>query len=192
MDKMYYGMAALEVADGNIDAALMIKAMALSGGDEKLGRATYIELRAKEIETEHRKARVVSAVNTTAAVTGDVTKAAVNAAAGAIKSGAVSRAGAQIFKAILWIAVIMVGVIALILIIESNSRSTSTSTEQRPAQIQAPGMRAMTYNDLSQYEVERIESSCQSYENNGDISGWNSCKTRLFNQAVYGKTVPAR
>ena len=69
MDKMYYGMAALEVADGNIDAALMIKAMALSGGDEKLGRATYIELRAKEIESEHRKAKVAKAVITTAAAT---------------------------------------------------------------------------------------------------------------------------
>lgn len=77
MDKIYYGNAAAEVLDGIIDPALMVKAMTLSGGDEKKGRAFYIELRAKELEAEDRKEKVSRIVNSTAS-------AATNAASGVI------------------------------------------------------------------------------------------------------------
>lgn len=57
MRKEYYALAAAEVASGEVDAALMIKAMALSQGDVAKGRATYISLRAEEIYSEQSKAK---------------------------------------------------------------------------------------------------------------------------------------
>lgn len=52
MDKKFFGLAAEEVANGEVDAALLVKSIALSDGDEKRGRALYIKLRAEEISRE--------------------------------------------------------------------------------------------------------------------------------------------
>ena len=57
MDKQYFVAAADEVAAGQVDAALLVKSLALADGDEKRGRALYIQLRAKELSREHRLAR---------------------------------------------------------------------------------------------------------------------------------------
>jgi hypothetical protein len=123
MDKMYYGMAALEVSEGTIDPALMIKAMSLSEGDEKKGRATYIELRAKELEFEHRKAKVTQAVITTATVTSNATKAA----AKAITSDEVANAGKEIGKIFLWLIVGCIGLFLIILFFQNQAAKVANN-----------------------------------------------------------------
>ncbi|MBB1473981.1 hypothetical protein H5368_13360 [Luteimonas sp. MC1782] len=66
MDKHFFGLAAAEVASGQIDAALFVKSVALSDGDEKRGRALYIKLRADELAQEYKRreaARINAAMN---------------------------------------------------------------------------------------------------------------------------------
>lgn len=55
MDKHFFGLAGAEVARGQIDAALLVKAVALSEGDEVRGKALYIVLRADEIAQEYER-----------------------------------------------------------------------------------------------------------------------------------------
>lgn len=99
MDKMYYGYAAAEVMDGIIDPALMVKAMSLSQGDEKKGRAIYIELRAKELEAEGRKEKVTRIVQSTTS--------AATSAAETVKNHLTSdetiNAAKSSFKVMLWV-----------------------------------------------------------------------------------------
>lgn len=86
MRKEYYALGAAEVASGKIDAALMIKAMALSQGDVAKGRATYISLRAEEISSEHSKAKVSAGfakASTTVANAVSATSSATERVAGA-------------------------------------------------------------------------------------------------------------
>lgn len=54
MDKEFFGLAADELTRGKVDQPLMAKAISLSDGDEKRGKALYIQLRAAEIRQERR------------------------------------------------------------------------------------------------------------------------------------------
>lgn len=72
MRKEYYALAASEVANGEIDLALMIKAMTLADGEESRGRAKYITLRAEEIESLHRKMQIAAGVSSAVSAAGRV------------------------------------------------------------------------------------------------------------------------
>jgi hypothetical protein len=80
IDKQHYGDAALEVANGQIDSALYVKALTIADGDDKKARAVYIGLMAEELQSEARKATVARAVGGAAGLTVGTAQAAVTVA----------------------------------------------------------------------------------------------------------------
>lgn len=77
VSKEYYAKAAGEVASGNLDSALYVKALALSDGEESKARALYIKLRAEELRAEHVKEK---RIHTAASIAGGVAGVAVGTA----------------------------------------------------------------------------------------------------------------
>ena len=142
MDKEYFGLAAAEVAGGQIDPALMIKAMALAEGNEAKGRALYITLRAEEIASLHKKAKLVAGAALTTHVVGGAV-AATGRVAGAAIVATGSAAGVAINKAttatrnfvklilkiIFWSFVAIVVVITLVLIIQGLPSQNCAKSE---------------------------------------------------------------
>lgn len=134
MDKIFFGMAAQEVAEGIIDAALFVKALAMAGGDDKRGRAVYITLRAEELEKLHRKERAIGAARAVAMVGGNVASGAVNAiTSDTAKSGALGLF--RIIKKLVLFVVLVLGsifgvVVARMLIQAAQSNSNSTESKR--------------------------------------------------------------
>ncbi|HET6395815.1 MAG TPA: hypothetical protein VFF91_03130 [Pseudoxanthomonas sp.] len=86
IDKKHYADAALEVANGYIDSALYVKALALADGDDKRAKAAYIGLRAEELQLEGRKAKIAEVVGGAAGLTVGTAQATAQAAAKVARS----------------------------------------------------------------------------------------------------------
>ena len=126
MDKAYYGQAAMEVARGELDPELMVKALAEGRGDEKAAQAIYLKLRAEEIRSETR----AKAVGTAVAGTGRLIGGAANAANEAAKVGA---QGCLTFLKVLLVVVLVGGTVALIFSAMIPASPTPVRQAEKPS-----------------------------------------------------------
>ena len=108
MDKQYFEQAAIEVSQGQLDTALMAKAIALALGDETKAKATYLSLRAEELQSENRRERIGAATSQAANLARSGTIAAGNAALSA--TGILWPALLKLIKFAFWALLIFVAV----------------------------------------------------------------------------------
>jgi hypothetical protein len=164
MDKAYYAQAAMEVARGELDPALMVKALAEGKGDEKAAQALYLKLRAEEIRSEAR----AKAVGTAVAGTGRLIGGAANAANDAAQVGA---QGCLTFLKVLLVVVLVGGTVALIFSAMIPSSPTTASQVEKPSsrpggQEQWPdeesdsqiSQRPITYGELVELALQKDPS----------------------------------